>query len=185
MKTRAKRFVSALLAGVLCLSLLAGCASKKKADDAVIDVHVGAMVEQVQTALDVDFQSRGNMVGFFFLLLKQSVVQVLKDGHILRAGVRKIFAVDQMHTAVNDGFLHRQQPFLAAHHKFAQRKDKVGFQGQGIILLRIVGIDVHGVDELGAVGADFDDLTFQPVHQRRIIGWVSGVTTAFPPKNRT
>ena len=30
MKTRAKRFVSALLAGVLCLSLLAGCASKKK-----------------------------------------------------------------------------------------------------------------------------------------------------------
>ena len=30
MKTRAKRFVSTLLAGVLCLSLLAGCASKKK-----------------------------------------------------------------------------------------------------------------------------------------------------------
>ena len=30
MKTRAKRFVSVLLAGVLCLSLLAGCASKKK-----------------------------------------------------------------------------------------------------------------------------------------------------------
>ena len=30
MKTRAKRFVSALLAGVLCLSLLAGCASKKE-----------------------------------------------------------------------------------------------------------------------------------------------------------
>lgn len=30
MKTRAKRFVSALLAGVLCLSLLAGCASKEE-----------------------------------------------------------------------------------------------------------------------------------------------------------
>lgn len=59
------------------------------ADDAVIDVHVSAMVEQVQTALDVDFQSRGNMVGFFFLLLKQSVVQVLKDGHILRQGFAK------------------------------------------------------------------------------------------------
>ena len=29
MKTRAKRFVSALLAGVLCLCLLAGCASNK------------------------------------------------------------------------------------------------------------------------------------------------------------
>ena len=90
-----------------------------------------------------------------------------------------------MHTAVNDGFFHRQQTFLAAHHQLTQRKNKVGFQGQRIILLGVVGVDVHGVDKLGAVGADFDDLTFQPVHQRRVIGWVSGVTTAFPPKNRT
>lgn len=155
------------------------------ADDAVIDVHIRAVVEQVQTALDVDLQCGGNMVGFFLVLLEQGIVQVLKDGHILRAGVRKIFAVDQMHTAVDDGFLHRQQPFFAAHHQFTQRKNKVSFQGKRIIFLRIVGVDVHGIDELGAVGADFDDLTFQPIHQRRIIGWVSGVTTAFPPKNRT
>ena len=97
------------------------------ADDAVIDVHVSAMVEQVQGAFHIDFQSRGNMVGFFLVLLEQGVVQVLKDGHILRAGVRKIFAVNQMHTAVDDGFLHRQQPFLAAHHQLAEGKDKVGF----------------------------------------------------------
>ena len=94
------------------------------ADDAVIDVHVGAMVEQVQGAFHIDFQSRGNMVGFFLVLLEQGIVQVLKDGHIFRAGVRKIFAVNQMHTAVDDGFLHRQQPFLAAHHQFAEGKDK-------------------------------------------------------------
>ena len=37
----------------------------------------------------------------------------------------------------------------------------------------------------GGSGADFDDLTLQTIHQRRVIGWVSGVTTAFPPKNRT
>ena len=78
------------------------------ADDAVIDVHIRAMVEQVQTTLDVDLQCGGNMMGFFLVLLEQGIVQVLKDGHILRAGVRKIFAVDQMHTAVNDGYLHRQ-----------------------------------------------------------------------------
>ena len=141
------------------------------ADDAVIDVHIRAVVEQVQTALDVDLQSRGNMVGFFFVLLEQGIVQVLKDGHILRAGVRKIFAVNQMHTAVNDGFLHRQQPFLAAHHQFAQGKDKVCFQGQGIIFLGVVGIDVHRIDELGAVGRDFDDLTFQPIHQRGVFAF--------------
>ena len=131
------------------------------------------MVEQVQTALDVDLQCGGNMVGFFLGLLEQGIVQVLKDGHILRAGVRKIFAVDQMHTAVDDGFLHRQQPFFAAHHQFTQRKNKVSFQGKRIIFLRIVGVDVHGIDELGAVGADFDDLTFQPIHQRRILSlWI-------------
>ena len=111
------------------------------------------------------------MVGFFLVLLEQGVVQILKDGHILRAGVRKIFAVDQMHTTVDDGFLHRQQPFFAAHHQFAQRKDKVSFQGKRVIFLGVVGIDVHGVDKLGAVGADFDDLTFQPIHQRRVFAF--------------
>ena len=75
------------------------------ADDAVIDVHVSAMVEQVQTTLDVDLQCGGNMMGFLLVLLEQGVVQILKNGHILRAGVRKIFAVNQMHTAVNDGCL--------------------------------------------------------------------------------
>ena len=137
------------------------------ADDAVIDVHVSAVVEQVQGAFHIDFQSRGNMVGFFLVLLEQGIVQVLKDGHILRAGVRKIFAVDQMHTAVNDGFLYRQQTLLAAHHQFAQGKDKVGFQGKRTILLGVVGVNVHGVDELGAVGADFDDRQYELVTGRR------------------
>ena len=124
-------------------------------------------------------------MGFFLVLLEQGVVQILKNGHILRAGVRKIFAVNQMHTAVNDGFLHRQQTFLASHHQFTEGKDKVSFQGKWVVLLGIVGVNVHRVDKLGTVGRNFDDLTLQTVHQRRVIGWVSGVTTAFPPKNRT
>lgn len=102
------------------------------ADDAVIDVHVSAMVEQVQTALDVDFQSRGNMVGFFFLLLKQSVVQVLKDGHILRAGVRKIFAVNQMHTAVNDGFSTGSRPSLPPTTSSHKERIKSAFRDSGL-----------------------------------------------------
>ena len=40
------------------------------ADDTVVDVHIGSVVEKIQRAFDVDFQSRGNMVGFFFLLLE-------------------------------------------------------------------------------------------------------------------
>ena len=55
--------------------------------------------------------------------------------------------------------------------QLTQRKNKVGFQGQRIILLGVVGVDVHGVDKLGAVGADFDDLTFQTIHQRRVFAF--------------
>ena len=44
------------------------------ADDAVVDVHVGAVVEQIQTALHIDLQSRGNMMGFLLVLLEQGVV---------------------------------------------------------------------------------------------------------------
>ena len=44
---------------------------------------------------------------------------------------------------------------------------------------------VHRVDILGAGRADVDDLPMQTLHQWSVIGWVSGVTTAFPPKNRT
>ena len=76
-----------------------------------------------------------------------------------------------MHTAVNDRFFHREQTFLAADHQFAQGKNKVGFQGQRVIFLRIVGVNVHRVDELGAVGRDFNDLTFQAVHQRRVFAF--------------
>ena len=40
-------------------------------------------------------------------------------------------------------------------------------------------------DVVGGGRRDLDDLPMQTLHQRCIIGWVSGVTTAFPPKNRT
>ena len=43
-------------------------------NDAVIQIDVRAVVEDVQTALDVDFQSRSNVVGFFLILLEQSGV---------------------------------------------------------------------------------------------------------------
>ena len=109
------------------------------------------------------------MVGFFFLLLEQGIVQVLQQRHILRAGVSKIFAVDEMHTAVNDCLFDGHQTIFAAHHQFAQRKNKIRFQSQRVILLGIVGIDVHRVHILVAVGRNFDDLTFQPLHQRRIL----------------
>ena len=44
-----------------------------KTDDTVIDMHVGVVVENVQTALDVDFQRSRHMAGFRFILRQQCV----------------------------------------------------------------------------------------------------------------
>ena len=56
------------------------------ADKAVVDVHVGAVVEQVQAALDVDFQRRRHMVSLFFFLLQEGFVEVLQQRHFLGRG---------------------------------------------------------------------------------------------------
>ena len=77
------------------------------ADDAVVNVHIGTVVEHVQTAGNVDFQRRGDELGLLFLLRPESIVQILQDGHILRPGVGEVFLIHQPHTAVNHRFLHR------------------------------------------------------------------------------
>ena len=139
------------------------------ADKAVVDVHVGAVVEQVQTALDIDFQGRGDMVSLLFLLLQKGLVEVLQQRHFLGPRVLKVRLVDLMHTAVDNGFLDGEQALFSAHYQLAQREDEVRLQGDGIILLRIVGVDVHWVDKLGAGRRDFDNLTVQPLHQSRVL----------------
>ena len=143
------------------------------ADDSVVDIHVGAVVEQIQRAFDVDFQRGGNVVGFFFILLEQGVVEIFQNRHIFRAGVSEIFPIDKMHTAVNDRLFHREQTFFAANNQLTQREDKVCFQRQGVIFFAVIAVNIHRVDELGAVGRDFNDLTFQTIYQRRILSlWV-------------
>ena len=140
------------------------------ADKAVVDVHVGAVVEQVQAAFDVDFQGRGDMVSLLFLLLQKGLVEVLQQRHFLGPRVLKVRLVDLMHTAVDNGFLDGEQALFSAHYQLAQREDEVRLQGDGIILLRIVGVDVHRVDKLGAGRRDFDNLTMQAFYQGRILG---------------
>ncbi len=140
------------------------------ADNAVVDVHVAAVVEHVEGAGDVDFQRRGDVLRLFLILHPQQVVQVLQNGHILRARIVEVVLIHQPHTAVNDGFLHRLQPVLAAHDQLAQRQDKVGFQGQRAFIVRIVQVQVHRVDVVGGGGRNLDDLPVQALHQRRVLG---------------
>ena len=110
------------------------------ADNPVIDVYIASVVEHVEGAGDVDFQRRGDVLGFFFVLRPQQVIQVLQDGHILRAGVVEVGLIDQPHTAVNDGFLYRLQALFAAHNQLAQAENEVGLEGQRAFIVRIVQI---------------------------------------------
>ena len=145
-----------------------------KADDAVIDIYVGVVIENVQTALDVDFQRSRHMAGFRFVLRQQCIVEVFQQRHIFRDGVLEILAVDHMDAAVNDRLFHRLQALFAADHQFAQGQHKVGFQSQRVVLLRVVAVDVHRVDILGAGRADVDDLPMQTLHQRSVLTfWVA------------
>ena len=140
------------------------------ADNAVVDVHVAAVVEHVEGAGDVDFQRRCDVLRLFLILRPQQVVQILQNGHILRARIVEVVLIHQPHTAVNDGFLHRLQSVLAAHNQFTQRQDKVGFQRQRAFIVRIVQVQVHRVDVVGGGGRNLDDLPVQALHQRRVLG---------------
>ena len=133
------------------------------------NVHVGAVIKEVEGACDIDFKSRGHMTGLFLLLDQQRFIQVLQYWHILRHGIFKILLVDLMDTAVNDRFLYGLQALLAAYHQFTQGQDEVRFQGNGIILLTVIEVDVHGIDILAAGRTDFNNLPLQPLHQRRIL----------------
>ena len=139
------------------------------ADNAVVDVHVGPVIEHIQTAGDVDFQRRGDEMGLLFLLFQQKVIQVLQDGHILRPGVGQIVPVDQPDAAVNDGLFHRLQPVLAAHHNVAEGQQEIHLQRQRAFIVRIVQVEVHRIDVLLAGGGNLDNLSLQPVDQGKIL----------------
>ena len=95
------------------------------ADNPVINVHIALVVEHIEGAGYIDFKSRSDILGFLFLLFPKQVIQILQYGHILRARVIEIGLIDQPHTTVNNGFLHRLQALLTAHDQLTQAEDKV------------------------------------------------------------
>ena len=142
--------------------------------DAVFNVDVGAVVEHVERAGNVDFKGCGDVLRLLFLLPPQLVIQVLQNRHILRLRVAEIIPVHHAHTAVDDGLFHRHEAVLAAHDQLAEGEDKVGFQAQRVFIVRIVEIQVHRVDVMRACGGDFNDLPVQTLHKWSVFGF--GVT---------
>ena len=140
------------------------------ADDTVVDVHIALMVKHIEGAGHIDFQRRGDVLRLFLVLRPQQVVEVLQDGHILRAGVIEIVLIHQPHTAVNDGFLNRLQALFAAYDQLAQRQDEVGLERQRTFIVRVVQVQIHRVNVIAAGGRNLDDLPMQALHQGRVLG---------------
>ena len=111
-----------------------------EADNAVFNVDVGAVIEHIEGAGNVDFQSRGDVLRLLFLLPPQLVIQVLQNRHILRHRVAEIIPVHHAHTAVDDGLFHRHEAVLTADDQLAEGEDEVGFQAQRVLIVAVIEV---------------------------------------------
>ena len=142
-----------------------------EAQQAGIDLDVGSVVKEVEGPGAVQLQGGGHPPGLRLGLFQQLVVEVLENGHTLRGRVRQIGPVDGPHTAVDHRLFHRGQPAPPAHNQLAQGEDEIAFQRQGVLVVGVVGVDVHGVDERARRGGGRQPhhLPAQPVHQGVIL----------------
>ena len=76
-----------------------------------------------------------------------------------------------MHSTVNNRLFNRLQSISSAHNQFAKRQDKVGFQGQRIILIAVVQIDVHRIDVVLTGRRNLNDLAMESFNQREILAF--------------
>ena len=141
------------------------------ADEAVVDIHIRSVIEDVQRAVNIDFKGSCDALCLRLLLISQNVVEVFEDRHFLRLGVCKKLLIDHADTAVNDGLLNRLQAVLAADNQLAHGENEVGFQRQRVFLFGVVRVDVQRIDVIRADWRDADDLTAELLHKGEILGF--------------
>ena len=122
------------------------------ADEAVVDIHIRSVIEDIQRAVNIDFQRSCDALCLRLLLIAQNVVEVFQNGHFLRFGISKVVLIDHADAPVNDGLLNRLQAVLAADNQLAHGEDEVGLQGQRVFLFGVVDIDVQRIDVVGTDG---------------------------------
>ena len=90
------------------------------ADQPIVHVHVGAMVEHVLGTRHINFQRCRQRLRFLFFLLSQGVVQILQNRDIFRPWVVQVGLVDDVNRAVDDGLFDRLQAIAPADDQLAQ-----------------------------------------------------------------
>ena len=116
-----------------------------EADNAVVDIHVGTVIKNIQAAMYIQFQCSRDPLCLWLRLPLDLVIQIFQQRHILRAGVCDIGAIYDPHGTVNDRLFHRVQTVPATCRQFAERQDKVRFQRQRVIILAVIEVDIHRV----------------------------------------
>ena len=139
------------------------------ADEAVVDIHIRSVIEDVQRAVNIDFKGSCNALCLRLFLIAQNVVEVFQNGHFLRFGIGKVVLIDHTDAPVNDGLFNRLQAVLAADNQLTHGEDEVGLQGQRIFLFGVVDIDVQRIDVVGTDGRNADNLTAELLHEGIIL----------------
>ena len=119
------------------------------ADHALRNIDICSVVEHIKGAVDVELESRSYTARLMLTLGEQFIVKIFEDRHFLRNRIKKIPVIDSVDAPVNDCLLDRLQTVPVSEYQLTKGKDKVRLQGDRVIFLRIVLIDIHGVDELG------------------------------------
>ena len=133
-----------------------------------IRLDIGMVVEQVEGAGAVKLQRRCYTLCLRLRLPQQLLVQILQQRHFAAADPQRQLPVHQPHTAVNDRLFNGLQALLAADDQLTQGKQKIGFHGQWTILVIDTHLNIHGVDMVGTVRGNFNDLSSQALDQRGV-----------------
>lgn len=103
-----------------------------KADNAVVDIHIGTVVKNIQTAMHIQFQRCRNPLRLRLRLPLDLVIQIFQQRHILRARVCNIGAVHDPHGTVNDRLFHWLQTVPAAAANSQNDRIKSDFNASGL-----------------------------------------------------
>src|SRR5699024_793288 len=102
-----------------------------EADHPLVQLYVGAPVENLQGTGHVYFQGGGYLPGVGIVLGQQRSVQIAQHRHVFRYRVGEIGGVDFRQAAVDDGPLLRGH--LPFHDELAEGEDKVALENEQLV----------------------------------------------------
>ena len=136
------------------------------ADQGVVGVHVGGLGEDVQEALRVQLDLQGQVLSVLLRLLPQAPVEVLQGGSLASGAFVDIVREDHGDGAGDDGLLLRRD---GPDHHLTEGGHEVRFLLAGVLGAGVLRAHVQGVDMVGRVGGDGDDLPVEGTNQGRIL----------------